>query len=191
VPITPFHFGPGLAAKGLVPRHFSWSAFVASQVLIDCETAYNIAIRRYPLHRELHTFIGATAAGVLTGLVLIALIRFARLDRLTAGSNEVFRSEVAPRSLLAGGLFGGISHPFFDGLMHSDIQPFFPWSESNPLLGSVGLGTLHLGCLIAGIIGAMLTYSRVSRAGGIPGDSPTILKDSSVRDGDGQSGGGR
>ena len=34
MPFTPFHFGPGLLGKGLAPRSYSWSAFVAINVVI-------------------------------------------------------------------------------------------------------------------------------------------------------------
>src|SRR5262245_31711720 len=40
LPVTPFHFGPGLALKGAAAPVFSWSAFAAAQVVIDCETVY-------------------------------------------------------------------------------------------------------------------------------------------------------
>ncbi len=51
MPFTPFHFGPGLFAKSLLPRHFSWLAFVASQVLIDCETLFYLVQRAWPIPR--------------------------------------------------------------------------------------------------------------------------------------------
>lgn len=43
MPLTPSHFGPALLVKSLAPRRFSWGAFIAATVVIDCETAYNIA----------------------------------------------------------------------------------------------------------------------------------------------------
>lgn len=52
MPFTPFHFGPGAFAKSVAPRWFSFRAFVLSQIVIDCETAWNI----YCGHERLHTF---------------------------------------------------------------------------------------------------------------------------------------
>lgn len=40
MPFTPIHFAVGVLAKGALPERVSLSAFVASQVLFDCETAY-------------------------------------------------------------------------------------------------------------------------------------------------------
>jgi hypothetical protein len=55
---------------------------------------------------------------------------------------------------------GALSHPVLDGIMHSDIEPFQPWTAANPLHGVVGLAALHLGCLIAGVVGLVLLLAR-------------------------------
>jgi membrane-bound metal-dependent hydrolase YbcI (DUF457 family) len=147
-----------LLIKGAAPRAFSWSTFVLTQVLIDCETLYKIAQRRYQLHRELHTFAGATLVGVGAALLALGARRFA--PRL--GGSEAAGSELSPRAVWLGGLVGGASHPFLDGLMHDDVQPFMPWSTANPFLGLVDLGLLHVGCLVAGVVGAALLLRRAS-----------------------------
>ncbi len=163
MPITPFHFGPGLAVKAFAPRNFSWSAFAAAQVVIDCETLYNILTRQYPLHRGMHTFIGATAVGFVTGAALAAVVRgLPRLRRAADGWVPSMRSEISARGLLIGGMIGGASHPLLDGMMHADIRPFAPWTDANPLLGAVGLGALHLGCMIAGTAGVVLMWMRLN-----------------------------
>src|SRR4030095_14050528 len=63
LPVTPFHFGPGLALKGVAAPVFSWSAFAAAQVVIDCETIYYMVRGEYPVHRFLHSFLGGGMAG--------------------------------------------------------------------------------------------------------------------------------
>lgn len=164
MPFTPFHLGPGLLMKGAAPGRFSWTAFAAAQVLIDCETLYYIVQRQYPLHRELNTFVGATSAGLATAVILLGLRRLApgpsgRLESFPS----VLRSEASTAGIIAGGLIGGASHPFLDGLMHGDIKPFAPWTDANPLLGMVGLDALHLGCTAAALIGAALIWARWNR----------------------------
>ena len=47
---------------------FSWSAFAAAQVLIDCETLYCLVRQEYPVHRFFHSFLGATAAGLVAAI---------------------------------------------------------------------------------------------------------------------------
>ena len=71
MPVTPFHFGVGALAKGLAPSKISLSAFVASQVLFDCETAHYLLIaREWPLHRWAHTFAVGSVVGAGCGLGL-------------------------------------------------------------------------------------------------------------------------
>lgn len=179
MPITPFHFGPGLALKAIAPRSFSWTAFVAAQVFIDCETLYYILTRQYPLHREMHTFVGATAAGLAAGCLLSAIVRgVPRIDERICGRARSIRSEISARGLVIGGLIGGASHPLLDGMMHPDIRPFAPWTDLNPLLGMISLGTLHLGCMIAGMAGVALLWMRSSRDdGGLPdGDAGAPMR---------------
>ena len=149
MPVTPFHFGFGLLFKGAGPRHVSLSAFVASQVLLDLESGYHLWHGNWPVHRVMHTFPVATLAGLFAGACVALAGRWIRLG-----------PETALRPALVGGLLGGVSHPILDGIMHADMHPFAPFSPANPLLDLVGLGALHLGCVIAGALGALFRWAR-------------------------------
>lgn len=170
MPFTPFHFGPGLALKGVAAPVFSWSAFVAAQVLIDCETLYYLVRQEYPVHRFFHSFLGATAAGLVVAILGLVIVRasavvFPRLVALLEGPASRARGEVSSLGLLVGGLTGGLSHPLLDGLMHPDVRPFMPWSDHNPFLGLVGVAQLHLACIAAALFGAVcFTLWRVRTA---------------------------
>lgn len=145
MPFTPFHFGVGIAAKAALSRRFSLSLFIALQVVTDLESLYNLVHHRYPVHRFLHTFAGATLLALLcSALVLGVLLRWGR------------RTRPAPRlfaSLLATALFATWSHVVLDGVMHEDAQPLWPLTDFNPLLAVVGMGTLHGACLLLGFFG--------------------------------------
>ena len=169
MPVTPFHFGPGLLLKSVAPQYFSWTAFAAAQIVIDCETAYFILRREFPVHRTLHTFAGATLAGLATAVILFVLIGGIRaltpeildtLERRWAWLGAERRLV----SVLAGAVIGGFSHSLLDGIMHLDVRPFMPWSPSNPLLGIVGLGALHLGCAVAGLVGVVVLWRKTAIA---------------------------
>ena len=168
MPLTPFHFGPGLFGKSLVSRHFSWTAFVASQILIDLETLYYLSQGVYPVHRFFHTFLGATIAGVLAGLILVGTRhwlgkRSAVVLGLMKTRRPSLESELSNIGLVVGALVGGLSHPFLDGIMHRDIRPFAPWAERNPLLQLIDIQALHLGCIFLGIIGFLFMAIRLHR----------------------------
>jgi hypothetical protein len=161
LPVTPFHFGPGLALKGLAAPVFSWTAFAAAQLLIDCEPLYYMLQREYPVHRFFHSFVGAGAAGLVAGVCFLVALRAsaiaapARLGSLVRSTSSAARGEVSALGVLVGGLVGGLSHPLLDGMMHPDVRPFMPWSNANPFLGLVGLAPLHLACVAAALFGAV------------------------------------
>jgi membrane-bound metal-dependent hydrolase YbcI (DUF457 family) len=58
--------------------------------------------------------------------------------------------------LLATAWFATGSHVLLDGVMHRDARPFWPITGSNPLLGVVGVGGLHLACLVVGFFGLVV-----------------------------------
>jgi hypothetical protein len=158
LPVTPFHFGPGLACKGIAAPVFSWSAFAVAQVVIDCETIYYLVNGEYPVHRFFHSFLGAAAAGLLAAVLFLGVVRasfigFPRVIMpLTATSTA--RGEISVFGVLLGGLVGGLSHPLLDGIMHPDVRPFMPWTDYNPFLGLIGLAPLHLACIASAVLGA-------------------------------------
>jgi hypothetical protein len=160
MPLPPFHFGPGLAAKSLAGRHFSFFIFGLSQFLIDLEPFYYILRQEPPLHRFLHSYLGAS---VLLVVVLVLGKPFCEFYwRRWNTSTQWLRRERKPQtakiSWLAattGAAFGVYSHVFLDSIMHDDVRPFAPFSDANPLLHRITLAELHIGCVIAGVFGLM------------------------------------
>jgi membrane-bound metal-dependent hydrolase YbcI (DUF457 family) len=155
----PFHFGPGLALKGVAAPVFSWSAFAAAQLLIDCETLYYLVNQEYPVHRFFHSFLGATAAGLVAAILFVVIVLSSAVlfPRFVAPlvTTSTVRGEISFFGVLVGGLAGGLSHPFLDGIMHPDVRPFMPWSDHNPFFGLIGVAQLHLACTAAALFGAV------------------------------------
>jgi len=89
VPITPFHFGPGVLFHAASPRRVSFIAFVAANCITDIESIYNVLNGNFPVHRFLHTFAGAAVSAAMT----IALFLFmgwpgaGRCQTCSGGSN--------------------------------------------------------------------------------------------------------
>jgi hypothetical protein len=159
MPFTPFHFGVGFLAKGALPERVSLSAFVASQVIIDCETAYYLMQHDWPVHRWCHTFLIGPPVGLLAGGAVWAgwllLGPFLRNLRGRPGSSE---SALWPS--LLGGFIGGATHPLLDGIMHWDVKPLWPFRESNPLLHALSVLELHALCLALAAVGVGLLVLR-------------------------------
>lgn len=160
MPITPFHFGPGAAIHAIAPKRVSFIAFCTANVIIDVEPLYYMSTGQFPLHRFLHTCIGATLVASLTVALFIAIYAFASRFRLPNlfGWRDLRLSCVA-----VGAVLGSFTHIVFDSIMHSDIRPFAPFSDSNPLLRTVPLDTLHWSCVIAGVVGLAILFLRKLR----------------------------
>ena len=154
MPITPFHFGPGLFVKSVVPRIFSFRVFILANVIMDLETAYYLVTDQYPLHRFLHTYLGATVVAV--GCVLFGRPVCGWATRIW---NRIMRSfkipetPIAQTALVSGAFIGTYSHILLDSTMHGDVRPFSPFSSSNQLFQVLSCGQLHLVCVVAGILG--------------------------------------
>jgi membrane-bound metal-dependent hydrolase YbcI (DUF457 family) len=151
MPITPFHFGPGAALHALAPRHVSFLAFCAANVVIDVESLYNLVHRREPVHAFLHTYVGATL--VVLGLVAL----FWALRR--AGVTRLLPS-LTLRQVSLGAALGAWSHVVLDSVMHHDIRPLLPFSEANALQGVVDLSTLHQACLASALFAGLWMGGR-------------------------------
>jgi membrane-bound metal-dependent hydrolase YbcI (DUF457 family) len=141
----------------MAPRHVSFLAFCASNVLIDLESLYNLVNHRYPVHAFFHTYLGATLVVLATVLLFVALRAVAPVLRVP---NLLRWRELTLRQATIGAALGAYSHVILDSLMHRDIQPFAPVSVSNFLLGAVSLDALHWGCVLAGAFGLALVAIR-------------------------------
>jgi hypothetical protein len=160
IPFTPFHFGPGLFAKAVLPRHFWLTSFLAANVLIDIEVLFWLWRGDRAIHRHLHSYLGGAAIGVVAGVFMCLILR--RLDRLPLFKSTLTHDSTGdrwPKRLIqsvVAGVIGGGSHIFLDSLMHRDIRPFWPFSDANGMLGFVGAGSLYAACAAAGFFGVVL-----------------------------------
>jgi len=153
VPITPFHFGPGVLFHAAAPHRVSFIAFIAANCITDVESIYNVLNGNFPVHRFLHTFVGAAVSAALAIALFLSMRWLARSNPLP---NLFEWQQLTPGPVIVGALLGSYSHVVLDGIMHADMRPFAPWSDANPFLHAVSLGALHWGCIIALIAGVLL-----------------------------------
>ena len=66
-------------------------------------------------------------------------------------------------SAFAGAFLGTYSHVFLDSVMHPDVMQFSPLNRTNPFLGAIGVGSLHLICFVLGLIGAICCARRTRK----------------------------
>ena len=158
MPLTPFHLGPGLLVKAVMRGAFSLIVFGIAQVLIDTQPLVALTTGRGAVHGWSHTWLGAVGIGAIAAVVGRPLANAAL--RLARGpSRGALR--VSWTVAVGSALIGTLSHVGLDSLIYSDMHPLAPWSDAQPGLGSVTAGQAYLGCLVAGILGAVL-YVAVS-----------------------------
>lgn len=173
MPITPFHLGPAAAVKALMPGHFSLTVFALTQLPIDLEPLYYMAMNEHPLHRFMHTFAGATLAAILAVIVgrpfCEAALRWwnAHLDTRLARWLST-GSEIPLAAAVSGAVIGAYSHLALDAIMHTDVRPLAPFSQANPLHGLISITMLYWACAIAGLLGllAAAVYAMIRQAEG-------------------------
>jgi hypothetical protein len=157
MPVTPFHFGPGAAVHALAPTRVSFIAFCVANVLIDVESGYNLLMAHDRLHAFLHTYVGASlivlAVPALHGLLRAAAEHW-RLPNLFAW-RELTRGQV-----IFGAALGGYSHVLLDSVMHADMTPLAPFTNSNYLHGTLSWDVLHGLCVALGIAGIAILVIR-------------------------------
>jgi membrane-bound metal-dependent hydrolase YbcI (DUF457 family) len=140
MPVTPYHFGPALVAKGLLKNRFCLISFAISQIIIDLESVYYLIKEQYPIHRFLHSYLGATLVILLTIVLIKPIVK-------------IFKTKSSYLAITIASLFGGYSHILLDSIMHGDMKPLSPLSDSNTLLRIIDLTTLHNFCLYSGVLG--------------------------------------
>lgn len=131
--------------------------FGGSQVLMDIEPGYRMIVQDPIIHGPTHTLAGAAAIGLIATLSGKPISEFVlRLFR--------YPGATMTWSASATGAFAGtFSHIFFDAIMHSDMMPWAPLSESNTILGMMSIGSLHIMCVLLGLVGAVLFFSNSKR----------------------------
>jgi hypothetical protein len=167
MPFTPFHFGPGAGIKAITPAKFSLLIFCYAQIVTDFESLYFLVRREYPVHRFLHTYIGATllagfcaVTGRFVGQQVLSIFRWTTpslFKALVGGS-----ARIPWGTALLSAFIGTYSHVFLDSIMHPDIKPFSPFADANPFYHAIDVGLLHLLCVLVGLVGCacLITISR-------------------------------
>ncbi len=161
MPVTPFHFGPAAAVKAATPKYFSFVAFGLTQVVIDTEPLFYMAQGLWPIHRFFHTYVGATVVALLIAFAGKPLCEWIlRLWNQRLSASQRIWLGLDPRisftATVTGAFFGGYSHILLDSIMHSDMEPFAPFSNENSLLYVISIDHLHILCAIFAILGGIM-----------------------------------
>jgi LexA-binding, inner membrane-associated putative hydrolase len=147
VPLTPFHLGPGALFKAAARRRFSFMVFGGSQVLMDIEPLVKMIRGDAVIHGPSHTILGALFIGLVSGLIGRPISELV-LRRLRFEHYSI----TWPVSFVSA-FVGIFSHVVLDAIMHKDMNPLWPLTSGNPMLGLISISSWYASCVIAGILG--------------------------------------
>lgn len=150
MPFTPFHLGPGATFKAIGGKRFSFMVFGGSQVLMDIEPLIGILQDKEILHGYTHTILGALLIGLVAGVI------GRPISSLVLKLMEIPHYPFTWSASFSGAFVGTFSHILFDAIMHSDMNPLWPLMQGNDLLNVLSVESLHVLCMILGLLGALI-----------------------------------
>ena len=151
MPFTPFHMGPGLLVKALLQGSFSLMVFGWTQVVMDLQPLIAILTDQGQLHGFTHTYVGAALIAIFSAVSGKYLSQWG-LAILSCGTLRDINIRWWVAFLSA--FVGSFSHVVLDSIMHADMEPLYPFSLTNSLLGFVSISTLYEICVYSGLAGA-------------------------------------
>jgi membrane-bound metal-dependent hydrolase YbcI (DUF457 family) len=156
MPFTPIHMGPGILIKSLLQGSFSLMVFGWTQIVMDIQPLMVLISGEGHLHGFTHTYIGAILIAVFAALTGKYLSEIGlRLLRISENKNPI---SIAWWVVFLSAFIGSFSHVLLDSIMHSDVEPLFPFTLDNQSLGLISVPMLHKVCLYSGLLGAAIYY---------------------------------
>ena len=157
MPFTPVHMGPGLLIKALLQGSFSLMVFGWTQIVMDVQPLWVMIVGHGHLHGFSHTLIGSSLIAIFAALTGKYLSEFGL--RIIGIANPPQPIVITWWVAFLSALIGSYSHVGLDAIMHGDVQPAYPLTLDNPLLGMISVNTLHKLCLYSGMLGAVIFYA--------------------------------
>ncbi|MDC3332955.1 zinc dependent phospholipase C family protein [bacterium] len=156
MPFTPFHMGPGIVIKALLQGSFSLMVFGWAQIVMDIQPLFVMLTGNGHLHGFSHTYVGAILLAIFSALSGKYL---SEMGLFVLGLNKHWQVNIAWWVSFLSAFIGTFSHVLLDSIMHADVQPFYPVSKNNPLLGLISVEALHKVCLYSALVGGMLYFA--------------------------------
>ncbi len=157
MPFTPFHMGPGIVFKALLQGSFSLLVFGWAQIVMDIQPLIVLLTGEGQLHGFSHTYFGATLLAVFSALSGKYLSEMGlQIIGLSKKAEPIVITWVVA---FVSAFIGTYSHVILDSIMHTDMQPYFPVSLENHLLGLITVSHLYLTCIYSALTGALLYFS--------------------------------
>ena len=153
MPFTPFHVGPAIPVKVIFDKKFSLLVYAWAQIVMDLQPLVMMLIGRGRPHGVTHTFVGAAVLGAVAVVSGKYLSEWG-LKLLSFGKRP--KTVIPWRVAILSGLVGTFSHVVLDALIYPDVSPFWPFTDANPLRGSVTSSGMISFCVVSGAVGLVM-----------------------------------
>jgi membrane-bound metal-dependent hydrolase YbcI (DUF457 family) len=148
--------GPGILIKSLLQGSFSLMVFGWTQIVMDIQPLIVLISGEGHLHGFTHTYIGAILIAIFAGLTGKYLSEFGlKILKVSKSNNPI---SIVWWVVFLSAFIGSFSHVLLDSIMHSDVEPFFPFTLDNQFLELISVSMLHKVCLYSGLVGATIYY---------------------------------
>ncbi len=157
MPFTPFHMGPGILIKALLQGSFSLMVFGWAQIIMDLQPLFVLLTGEGHLHGFSHTYAGATLLAIfsaLSGKYLSELVL-----KIIGIAKKHSPTRITWWVAFGSSFIGTYTHVALDSIMHSDVEPLYPLSQENSMLGVISISELHQLCVYSALLGAVIYYS--------------------------------
>lgn len=156
MPFTPVHMGPGIVIKALLQGSFSLMVFGWTQIVMDIQPLIVILTGEGHLHGFSHSYVGASLLAIFSALSGKYL---SEIGLYILELNPNWEVKIAWWIAFLSAFIGAFSHVAIDSVMHSDMEPLFPFNKDNQLLGIISVELLHKLCLYSAFAGGALYYA--------------------------------
>ncbi len=156
MPFTLFHMGPGIAIKALLQGSFSLMVFGWAQIIMDIQPLIVMITGEGHLHGFSHTYVGATLLALFSALTGKYL---SEVGLYVFGLNKQWQVKIAWWVAFVSAFIGTYSHVLIDSIMHTDVEPFYPFTTINQFQGLISIETLHKLCIYSGVAGGVLFFA--------------------------------
>lgn len=149
--------GPGILVKAILQGSFSLMVFGWAQIVMDLQPLFVLVTGNGHLHGFSHTYVGAGLLAVLSALSGKYLSEVGlKILGISKKGNPI---KVSWWVSFLSAFIGTYSHVVLDSIMHSDVEPYYPLSQENGLLGLITALQLHQLCIYSALVGAIIYYS--------------------------------
>jgi len=149
--------GPGILIKSILQGSFSLMVFGWTQIVMDIQPLIVLISGEGHLHGFTHTYVGAIIIAIFAGLTGKYLSELGlKILHISQQSRPI---SIIWLVVFLSAFIGSFSHVLLDSIMHSDVEPFFPFTLNNPFLEWISIPLLHKVCLYSGIVGSVIYFA--------------------------------